>query len=63
MKHALRQIREFPESGSPGGHGTRIVFIVNFEYALIYLVENGWATIIAVEHTSREPGQWRQVPS
>ena len=39
MKRALQQMRDFPDSGSPGKAGTRTLYIANFDYALIYLVE------------------------
>ncbi|MEX1103396.1 MAG: type II toxin-antitoxin system RelE/ParE family toxin [Dehalococcoidia bacterium] len=60
MKRGLRQIREFPEAGSPDAfRGVRSVYIFGFDYALVYVIEDRWATIIAVAHTSRRPGYWR----
>lgn len=60
LKRALQQIREFPESGSPGDdRGTRSLFVLGFKYAVVYVLEDGWATVIAVAHTSRRPGYWR----
>jgi hypothetical protein len=56
----LQQIREFPESGSPDPRtGTRSVFVLGFRYAIVYVLEDGWATVIAIAHTSRRPGYWR----
>ena len=60
----LRQLVRFPESGplvrnAPPRCELRSFFIRRFRYAVIAGVVGGVPTIVAVAHTSRAPGYWR----
>jgi plasmid stabilization system protein ParE len=59
LRSALRQVREFPESGSPQTAGTRRLVLREFPYSIVYRVEPDVVTVFAVAHTSRRPGYWR----
>ncbi len=41
-------------------HGTRRFVVPRFPYSIIYLDDPDVVTIIAVAHSSRRPGYWRQ---
>jgi plasmid stabilization system protein ParE len=60
----LRQLARFPASGppiqnAPGGYPLRAFLIGKFPYSIIAGPIDGVMTIVAVAHTSREPGYWR----
>ena len=61
----LRQLVRFPESGpliknTPTGCKLRSFLIRRFRYTVIAGVVDRVATIVAVAHTSRDPGYWRE---
>lgn len=61
----LRQIGRFPASGPviqnpPGGYPLRAFLIGKFPYSIIAGPIAGVMTIVAVAHTSRDPGYWRR---
>ncbi len=60
----LRQLVRFPESGplvknAPAGCELRSFLLRKFRYSIIAGAIGGIPTIVAVAHTSREPGYWR----
>ena len=60
----LRQLARFPASGPaiqnpPGGYPLRAFLIGKFPYWIIAGPIDGVMTVVAVAHTSREPGYWR----
>ena len=60
----LRQLAYFPASGpvvtnAPGGYPLRTFLIAKFPYSIIACPIEGVVTIVAVAHTSRQPGYWR----
>lgn len=60
----LRQLARFPTSGpaiknAPGGYQLRAFLVGKFPYSIIAGPIEGVMTIVAVAHTSREPGYWR----
>jgi toxin ParE1/3/4 len=60
----LRQLARFPASGpavqnAPGRYPLRAFLIGKFPYSIIAGPIDGVITIVAVAHTSREPGYWR----
>lgn len=61
----LRQLVRFPESGpliknAPPGCELRSFLMRRFRYSVVAGVIDGVPTIVAVAHTSREPGYWRE---
>jgi plasmid stabilization system protein ParE len=59
VRAALRQVSNFPESGSPHALGTRRLVLRAFSYSIVYRIEPDVVTVVAVAHTSRRPGYWR----
>jgi len=62
-EETLRQLVRFPESGpliknAPPGFELRSYRIRRFRYSDIAGAIDGVPTIVAVAHTSREPGYW-----
>ena len=49
----------FPTMGSPGGAGTRRVFVRDFPFAVIYRIDEDGIVIFALAHHARRPGYWR----
>lgn len=43
----------------PDHDGARRVFVRSFPYAVIFVVRGGSLVVVAISHTSREPGYWR----
>jgi hypothetical protein len=48
----------WPQSGADLGSGFRRAMMDGFPYGVVYRVEDGTAFIVAIAHTSREPGYW-----
>jgi toxin ParE1/3/4 len=61
VDHALAQIIKAPQRWAAGPHGTRRFLLRQFPFVLIYR-ERAAAEIqiVAVAHTSRKPGYWKQ---
>ena len=56
---ALDRIRKYPEAWHPLGRQIRRCRLRRFPYGLIYALDEGDVLILALAHTSREPGYWR----
>ena len=56
---ARANIRRWPRSGQAIGNGRRRMIVEGFPYELIYEIHDDTAVIIAVAHSSRQPGYWR----
>jgi plasmid stabilization system protein ParE len=56
---AIERIRRFPEAWHPIGGETRRCRLRRFPYGLIYSKDEDGILILAVAHTHREPGYWR----
>lgn len=52
------QVQLFPESGSEYLFGTSRLLLRPLPYQLVYAFRDGVIRIIALAHTSREPGYW-----
>ena len=59
VDRALRLLDFMPRLGTPGTRGTRTWPLRDFPYSLVYRIEHGDISVIAVAHQSREPGYWR----
>jgi len=60
VEHALSQIVEAPRRWALGTHSTRKFLLRQFPFILIYLERpSGVIQIVAVAHTSRRPGYWK----
>jgi len=55
----IERIRRFPEAWQPLGEQVRRCRLRRFPYGLIYTVDEGNILIVAVAHTHRRPGYWR----
>jgi plasmid stabilization system protein ParE len=61
VDRALAQIIQAPHRWPIGPHGTRRFFLSQFPFILIYREQTlGEIQIVAVAHTSRKPGYWKQ---
>lgn len=61
----VEQAASFPRSGSPlvgfeDHHDVRKHVVRRFRYVVTTALVDGVLTVIAVAHTSREPGYWRE---
>jgi len=55
----IERIRRFPVAWQPLGKQVRRCRLRRFPYGLIYTVDEGNILIVAVAHTHRRPGYWR----
>lgn len=64
VQAALELIREYPEAGSTEGAGAdpevRRVLVRRFPYEIVYHVRPKEIVVVAVAHTSRRPGYWKE---
>jgi plasmid stabilization system protein ParE len=61
VDRALAQIVEAPRRWAAGPHATRKFLLRQFPFTLIYRERAlGEIQVVAVAHTSRKPGYWRQ---
>jgi toxin ParE1/3/4 len=60
VDRALAQIIQAPQRWTAGPHGTRRFFLRQFPFILIYRERAVDIQIVAVAHTSRKPGYWKQ---
>ena len=56
---AIDRIRRFPEAWHPLGNEIRRCRLRRFPYGLIYSKDEDGILVLAVAHTHREPGYWR----
>lgn len=56
---AIDRIRRFPDAWHPLGAEIRRCRLRRFPYGLIYTLDHDDVLILAIAHTSREPGYWR----
>lgn len=56
---AIDRIQRFPEAWHPLGDEIRRCRLRRFPYGLIYSKDQDGILILAVAHTHREPGYWR----
>lgn len=56
---ATQLIERFPSSGRPIGNRMRRVLTNRFPYAVIYLEYREETVVVAIAHTSRRPGYWK----
>jgi toxin ParE1/3/4 len=59
IERSIRTISEFPESWPLRGDGTRRFLAHRFPYLVIYTYENDQIWILAIAHSKRRPGYWR----
>ena len=59
FEKSLQLIQQYPESGRPIGKRLRRVLTNRFPYAVIYLDRDVEFFVIALAHTSRRPGYWK----
>ena len=53
-------LEHFPAIGTKQGKRFRSLDVQGFPYAVIYQVTPGECLIVAVAHTSRRPGYWKE---
>jgi len=61
VEQALRDIARAPQRWPRGSHGTRRFLLRGFPYLLIFQETSAETIrILAVAHTSRRPGYWKE---
>jgi toxin ParE1/3/4 len=60
VNRALVQIIQSPRRWASGSHSTRRFLLKQFPFILVYREQRTGIQIVAVAHTSRKPGYWRQ---
>ncbi len=58
FEHALVQIQDRPEFGTPYIAGTRHVQLKRFPYLVVYDIQPGFIRVVAFLHGSRQTGYW-----
>lgn len=56
---AIERIRQFPDAWHPLGENLRRCRLRRFPYGLIYQADKTGVLVVAVAHTHRRPGYWR----
>lgn len=59
VESAIDQIATYPMSGQDVRGRARRVLLSRYPYQLIYRIRRDGISILAVAHTSRRPGYWR----
>ena len=60
MRHAFEVIQKHPERSPRFGiDATRYRLLRRYPYIVVYRELGEWTEILAVAHTSRRPGYWR----
>jgi toxin ParE1/3/4 len=60
VDRALAQIIAAPQRWAAGTHSTRRFLLRQFPFTLIYRERASTIQIVAVAHTSRKPGYWKE---
>jgi toxin ParE1/3/4 len=60
ISDALETISKAPKRGPQYLHGTRRFLLRRFPFSIVYLDEPGVVTNVAVAHSKRKPGYWKQ---
>lgn len=60
VERVIRDIREYPEMGTPNSAGTRRVKVYRFPFSLIYRVQAEQIVLVALAHHRRKPEYWRK---
>lgn len=55
----LQLIKDYPMAGISEETGRRYVLVRHFPYLVVYTVAGREVAIVAVAHTARRPGYWR----
>ena len=58
VNQAIELVRSQPEIAPVAGR-TRSWLLLRFPYRLIYRVRDDFVDIVAIAHTSRKPGYWK----
>ena len=56
---AIRALAEAPQRWPKYLHGTRRLVVQRFPFSIVYLEDPGLIVIIAVAHSKRKPGYWK----
>lgn len=56
---AIERIRRFPDGWHPLGPGLRRCLLRRFPYGVIYGRDDGDIIVVALAHSRRRPGYWR----
>jgi plasmid stabilization system protein ParE len=59
FEKCMRLIQQYPDSGRHSGTHFRRVLTNRFPYAVIYVEREEEFLVVAIAHTSRRPGYWK----
>jgi toxin ParE1/3/4 len=60
LRRAIREVREAPERWPPDEDGLRSCRVPGFPYRLIYWTEGDHSLVVAIAHSKRRPGYWKE---
>lgn len=60
LDRGIEAIADAPERWPAHAHGTRRYLMRRFPYSMVYTAHGEKVVVVAVAHTSRSPGYWRQ---
>jgi plasmid stabilization system protein ParE len=59
VSSAIREIAQAPQRWAKYLHGTRRLVMQRFPFSVVYLDDPELVTIVAVAHSRRKPGYWK----
>jgi toxin ParE1/3/4 len=60
ISRAMNKIVEAPHRWPAGSHGTRKFILQRFPFAIVYRELPAAIQVVAIAHTRRKPGYWKQ---
>ena len=60
LDRIVARIREYPEGGTPYLEATRRYLMQRFPFSVVYRQKRRTYQIVAVAHSKRRPGYWKQ---
>ncbi len=60
LRRAIGEIREAPERWAADDDGLRYCRMPGFPYRLIYWTDAEYSLVVAIAHSKRRPGYWKE---
>ena len=60
LRRTIEDIREAPERWPPDDDGLRVCRVAGFPYRLIYWTVGDYSLVVAIAHSKRRPGYWKE---
>ena len=60
VESSIQRITQFPEAGRVVSDQCRRVLLRRFPYGVIYAIQNDAIFVVALMHSKRKPGYWKE---